>query len=58
MLAEKAGIDPFEFRYRNIAREGDTNINSYPFRQYPMQKMMDIMRPHTKGQWLKPAGDS
>ncbi|MGI6644122.1 MAG: molybdopterin-dependent aldehyde oxidoreductase [Bacillota bacterium] len=46
MLAEKAGIDPFEFRYRNIAREGDTNINSYPFRQYPMQKMMDIMRPH------------
>lgn len=45
MLAEKAGIDPFEFRRINIARPGDTNINSYPFRQYPMEEMMDIMRP-------------
>lgn len=45
MLAEKAGIDPFEFRYRNIAREGETNINSYPFRQYPMEEMMNIMKP-------------
>lgn len=45
MLAEKAGIDPFEFRYRNIARPGDTNINSYPFRQYPMEEVMDRMRP-------------
>jgi aldehyde oxidoreductase len=45
MLAEKAGIDPFEFRWRNIAREGQTNINSYPFRQYPMEEMMKIMRP-------------
>ena len=46
MLAEKAGIDPFEFRYRNIARPGDTNINSYPFKQYPMQEMMDKIRPY------------
>jgi len=46
MLAEKAGIDPFEFRLRNIAREGQTNINSYPFRQYPMEEMMKIMKPH------------
>ncbi len=45
MLAEKAGIDPFEFRLRNIARPGDTNINSYPFRQYPMEEMMEKMRP-------------
>ena len=45
MLAEKAGIDPFEFRWRNIAREGETNINSYPFRQYPMEEMMKMMRP-------------
>lgn len=46
MLAEKAGIDPFEFRWRNIAREGDTNINSYPFKQYPMEAMMEKMRPY------------
>ncbi|MDR3671408.1 MAG: molybdopterin-dependent oxidoreductase [Holophaga sp.] len=45
MLAEEAGIDPFEFRWRNIARPGDTNINSYPFRQYPMEEMMRRMRP-------------
>jgi aldehyde oxidoreductase len=45
MLAEKAGIDPFELRWRNITRPGDTNINSYPFRQYPMEEMMVKMRP-------------
>ena len=45
MMAEKLGMDPFEFRYKNIAREGDTNINSYPFKQYPMEEMMDTMRP-------------
>ncbi|MBP6977233.1 MAG: molybdopterin-dependent oxidoreductase [Bacteroidales bacterium] len=46
MLAEKAGIDPFEFRWRNIARRGDTNINSRPFRLYPMEKMMEMMKPY------------
>ena len=45
MMAEKLGMDPFDFRYLNIARPGDTNINSYPFKQYPMQAMMDRMRP-------------
>ena len=38
-------MDPFELRYKNIARPGDTNINQYPFREYPMEKMMDLMRP-------------
>lgn len=46
MLAEKAGIDPFEFRYRNIARTGETNLNQYEFLQYPMEEMMDTMKPH------------
>ena len=46
MLAEKAGIDPFEFRYLNIARPGDLTVNSYPYREYPMEEMMDIMRPY------------
>jgi aldehyde oxidoreductase len=31
MMAEKLGVDPFELRWRNIARPGDQNINSYPF---------------------------
>lgn len=46
ILAKKAGIDPFEFRFINIAREGETNINSYPYRQYPMEQIMDMMRPY------------
>lgn len=46
MLAEEAGIDPFEFRWINIARPGQTNINSYPFRQYPMEEMMKLLKPH------------
>lgn len=45
MLAEKMGMDPFEFRYKNIARDGQTNINSTEFLQYPMEEMMDKMRP-------------
>jgi aldehyde oxidoreductase len=45
MLAEKAGIDPFEFRWINIARPGDTNINSYPYYEYPMEEIMKKMRP-------------
>ncbi len=46
MLAEKAGIDPFEFRYRNIARTGETNLNQHEFLQYPMEEMMDTMKPY------------
>jgi aldehyde oxidoreductase len=46
MLAEEAGIDPFEFRYKNIARDGDTNLNQRKFLQYPMEAMMDTMKPY------------
>ncbi len=45
MMAEKIGMDPFEFRYINVAQPGDTNINQYPFREYPMTAMMDRIRP-------------
>ncbi|ATW27049.1 molybdopterin-dependent aldehyde oxidoreductase [Candidatus Formimonas warabiya] len=45
MMAEKMGMDPFEFRYRNIARPGDTNLNSYPYKDYPMEAIMDKMKP-------------
>ncbi|WP_027400415.1 molybdopterin-dependent oxidoreductase [Anaerovorax odorimutans] len=46
MMAEKIGIDPFEIRWRNIARPGDLNVNSYPFVNYPMEKIMETMRPY------------
>lgn len=45
MLAEKMEMDPFEFRWKNIARKGDQNINSYPFNHYPMEEIMEKMRP-------------
>ena len=46
MLAEKAGIDPFDFRYINIARTPeDTNINQLPYLHYPMEEMMDKLKP-------------
>ncbi len=45
MMAEKLGMDPFDFRYLNVAREGDLCPNSVPYRQYPMVEMMDQMRP-------------
>ena len=45
MLAEKMGMDPLEFRYINVARPGDLNLNSYPFKEYPMEEMLNRMRP-------------
>ncbi len=46
MLAEKIDMDPFEIRYRNVARQGELSTNSVPYRAYAMQGMMDTMRPH------------
>jgi len=45
MLAEKIGMDPFEIRYKNIAKEGDLTTNSIPYYAYPMQAMMDMLKP-------------
>lgn len=46
MLAEKAGIDPFEFRYINVSRPGDLNNNSTSYKLYPFVEMMDTLRPY------------
>ena len=45
-LAEECGIDPLEFRYINVFREGDTNINGQAYTVYPMAGLIDIMRPY------------
>ena len=45
MLARKAGIDPFEFRYRNVFRPGDTSQNGHAYSVYPMVEILDKMRP-------------
>lgn len=60
MLAEKAGIDPFEFRYINAARPGDTTNNSMPYHVYPVVEMMDRIRPYYKEslEWAKQSSGS
>lgn len=45
MMADKIGMDPFEFRYINVARPGEDCPNSVPYREYPMEEIMDKMRP-------------
>ena len=45
MLAEKAGIDPLEFRYKNVLRPGETSNAGNTFDVYPMVEILDKMRP-------------
>jgi len=46
MLAAKAGIDPFEFRFRNLAKPGDLNLNSREYKEYPFTELMLHMKPY------------
>ncbi|MFQ8736375.1 MAG: molybdopterin cofactor-binding domain-containing protein [Bilophila wadsworthia] len=48
MLAGRIGMDPFEFRYINVARRGCLH-HVRPYREYPMQAMMDMLRPLPEG---------
>jgi aldehyde oxidoreductase len=45
MLAEKAGIDPLEFRMINVGRQGEINVTGVPFRQMSSAKLLEMMRP-------------
>jgi aldehyde oxidoreductase len=45
MIAEKAGIDPWEFRYKNAARPGDLTINSRPYHDYVYPAMLEKAKP-------------
>ena len=44
-LAIKMNADPFEFRYKNVARPGDLTVNSRPYPQPTIVELMDQMRP-------------
>lgn len=46
MLAEKAGIDPLEFRYINVYKDGDVSLNGNTFSVYPMRAILDKLKPH------------
>lgn len=45
MLAEKMGMDPFELRYKNVYRKGDTTPTGSEPEIYELPKMFDMMRP-------------
>ncbi len=44
-LAEKMGVDPFELRYKNVLRPGDTTPTGCPPDVYALPGLMDMMRP-------------
>jgi aldehyde oxidoreductase len=45
MAAEKIGMDPWEFRYLNAAREGDLTVNSRPYHDYYYPAMLEKIKP-------------
>ena len=60
-LAEKLGMDPFELRYKNVYRPGDTTPTGCEPDVYCMVDIMDKLKPaYTKAQeWAKqPASDA
>lgn len=46
MAAEKAGIDPWEFRYINAARPGDTTLNCRPYQSYVYPQLLETIKPY------------
>lgn len=46
IAAEACGLDPFEFRYRNVYRPGATNITGQIPEVFSLPEMLDKIRPH------------
>ncbi len=46
MLAEKIGIDPFEFRLRNSLKPGESKSTGRVVSEWPFPELMEAMRPH------------
>jgi aldehyde oxidoreductase len=46
MMAEEAGIDPFDFRYRNLAKPGDLMITRRPYKEYIFKDLLDAIKPY------------
>ena len=46
MLADKLGADPFEFRLKNYLQPGQTKSTGRAVEQWPMEGLMESMRPH------------
>ncbi len=46
MLAEKLGIDPFEFRLQNSLQPGQAKASGYVATEWPFPTIMEALRPH------------
>jgi len=46
-LAEKLGMDPLEFRLKNIAKEGDRMPNGVPHPYFGIREMEEAMKAHS-----------
>ena len=45
-MADEIGMDPFEFRYMNLMREGGTIPCGTTVTEYPMEEIYDRLRPY------------
>ena len=45
MMARKIGMDPWEFRMLNVAKPGDTTVNSMPYKEYLYPAMLEKIKP-------------
>ena len=57
-LAEKLGMDPFELRYKNVYREGDTTPTGQKPEVYSLPEMMDILKPKYQAALRKAKAES
>ena len=46
MLAEKLGMDPFEFRLQNSLQPGQTKATGWVAKEWPFPEVMKAIRPH------------
>lgn len=58
IMAEKLNMDPFDFRYKNLARPGDMSSTNRPFKEYPVEEMMDMLRPKYEAAKAKAKAES
>ena len=46
MLADKMGIDPFEFRMRNLLQTGQSKSTGRGVTEWPIHELMEAIKPH------------
>jgi aldehyde oxidoreductase len=46
MLADKLGMDPFEFRMQNFLKSGQSKSTGRVVQEWPMPELMEAIRPH------------